>query len=980
MMFYITETEDSLTHTPATGYTEGTEQDTGGNGFVAASAYKAATSSSSELPQATWSASGNRLLMIAAALRPAAAEGVILSPEVDFDWVANQNDWGEVVWNLTEPAGYNSHLQVYYGTSTACSTIVPNGALAGNSVGFTATASPLNISSLATSTYNRICLKMTLDSGNASSSPTLDDWGISWERSPVLDQTAYRWYVNNVATSTATDTWPFGVTAGELSENEAINSSYPTKTNDVLRLRLGASVSSVSASGKSFALQYAEGETCSANMDWLYIGAIGSTTALWRGYNNTGVNDGATLASSTLSGTDVFETYEEENLSTAMPNTIAVGQQGEWDWVIQNRANSGVEYCFRMVNSDGSELNSYTQYPELVTNQSPSIVSIGAPFDNEKLASTSPWFEFIGQDPEGDELDYQIQIDNNSDFSSTIIDTDSVSNVLDFENLDTPADKSSYNDSETIRYSIPSTLSNGTTYWWRVRTVDTNGSTIYGDWITGQSFTVDTSVTITTWYQTTEEQFDTDTLTGTDATGSNLVTLATGSTTGTTTSSVIDFDNLSTGNAWGELSWNDNETAGDILYHIEYYTGSSWALVPDSSLLGNATGFDTSPVDLIDLDTETYNQIRIRANFADSAGAPTLSDWTVTWGLRVSVPTHLLLFDNEKTGTTTPTFTFYTTDPQNEDLEYEISWSTDYTFTTGTTTRNSSTSVGFINTEAGGDLTPFNSGEVISYRIQGGDALTNGTTYWWRLRARDINGGNSFSFWSEPWSFTVDTTATTSTWFQTTQEQFDTDTFISLYASTSDSVKTNPAGVTTYNFVGITNPSATHIARYFEVGVSDPTDPPTVDEIDTLTILGTAASTPNLRSGIAGYANDAEATNAQYTAISSSNDSSWTTTDPGAGDQAIFWAEFVISEDPSDIDQIDILVEARQGGTPAGTDKGWFGIWRPGSTTPYWQHASSSQRTADANYAFTITTNKFISFISTKMIQTQLLLTMLRLL
>jgi hypothetical protein len=948
MMLYISESATGLTHTAATNYTEGTEQDTGGSGFVAASAYRAITSASSEYPEAIWSGNGNRLLMVAVALQPSPAAGSVMSSEIDFDWVANQNDWGEIIWHVTEPAGSDSRLRVYYTAATACDTIVPDVALAGNGVGFQSGGSPTDISSLSTSTYNRICLEMTLDSGTALSFPILTDWGVSWQLSSVFEQTAFWWY-NNINAVTPTDIWP--VVGTDLVENAPIVAGKPTKTGDVLRLRMGVGVSSVNATDDSFKLQYAAGLGCSESLSWFDVGPVGSTTALWRGYNNAAIADGATLPSAILSGTNVLETYEEENNSSTLVNPINTGQYGEWDWVIRNQALSGTSYCFRMVNQDGSRFKTYTQYPQLVTNQSPTIVSINTPFDNEKTPDLTPPFDFTGVDPEGESIDYQIEIDNDADFSSTVINQNSVTNLVDFSNLITISDKSPFNDSETIRYQIPSSLTNGVTYWWRVRPVDTDGSANYGDWTTARSFTVDTSLTLTTWFQTTQAQFDTDTLEGTDATAGNLVTFASGSTTGTTTSSAIDFDNVTFGNAWGSFSFNETGAANNILYHIEYYAGSGWSLIPDSALVGNAAGYDTSPVSLIDLDTGLYNQIRIRANFL--AGSPTLTDWTVSWGERVSVPTHLKLFDNEKTGTLTPTFNFLSTDPQGDDLEYEFSWSTDNTFVSGSSTVNSSTSAGFVNITSGGDTNPFLSGDTISYTMQ--SALTNGNTYWWRMRAKDPSGGNAYSFWSDPWSFTVDITATTSTWFQTTNEQFNTDTKVGLVA-TGGSVSTIPASVATYNFSGITSPSATHVGRDFQVTVNDPTDPPTIDAIDTITVLGTSVSTPNLRSGIAGYASDAEATNVQYTSLGASDNNWWTITDPGAGNHAVFWTKFHVSENPSNINQLDLLLEGYQGGIP-GARKGWFGIWRPGTTTPYWQMLEASVQTADHNYTGSITSN-----------------------
>ena len=949
MSFYAVSSGASRTYTPHTGYTEGTDNNTCAGGCSAASAYKSIAANGTELPLATLSGSTNRVLITDVVLRAAAASGTIMSPEIDFDWVPGQSDWGEVVWNVTENAGNDTRLRVYYSSTTPCDTPVPNGTLSGNTAGFGTTSIPLNISSLSTTTYNRICLQATLSENSGGSPPLLTSWTVRWDRTPIFNQNQYRWYATATST-TPTDTWPLGTSGTQLDQNQPITSTDPIDYGQVTRLRMGVGVTSVAASGRTFKLQYAEGTTCGPTLDWLNVGGTGSTTALWRGYDISGLTDGATIASTTLSSSTVFESYEEENDSATMPNSVAINGQGEWEWVLENRASAGTSYCFRMINVDGTPFTTYTQYPQLVTNVSPTITSLDSPFDNERVASSSPWFYFVGTDAEVDSIAYQIQVDNDADFSSVIVDTSSDTNLTDFTNVNVPSDKSPFNSGDSIVYKTQATLVDGTTYWWRVRGIDPSGSNAYGAWSTEQSVTITSGTVVSTWYQTTQEQFDTNTLDETVATVTDAIVLDTGSSAGTTTSSIIDFNNGNLGNSWGEFSFTDTGATGTIVYRIEYFDGVSWELIPDLDLSGNSVGFTSSPVSLLDLDTTSYNEIRLRANFSTTSAA--LLDWQVTWGYRVSVVTHLSLFDNEKTGTTTPTFTFTTTDPEGQDLEYQFSWSTDRTFATGSTTVNSSTSPGFANLTLGSDTNPYNSGDTIRYAMQ--SALTNGTTYWWRARAKDPAGSDSYSFWSSPWSFTIDTTATTSTWFQTTEEQFETDTLLSLYASTSDSVEVNPAGVTTYTFNGITNPSITHIARDFEVDVLDPTDPPTGDEIDTLTTTGANTGVPNLRTAIAGRASDAEATNAQYTNISSSNNTRWQITDPGAGDNAIFWASFLVTEDPADIDEIAVTLEGYQN---VATDKAWLGIWRPGSTTPYWQRLADSTQTGDFNFTGSITSD-----------------------
>lgn len=102
--------------------------------------------------------------------------GTILSGAVDYDWVSGASGWGEIDWTEEETNG-SVAMQVYYSDQEACDTIVPDGALAGNSSGFT--AGPVDISGLSTTTYNQICLRASLTYGGGT--PYLQDWTVSWE-------------------------------------------------------------------------------------------------------------------------------------------------------------------------------------------------------------------------------------------------------------------------------------------------------------------------------------------------------------------------------------------------------------------------------------------------------------------------------------------------------------------------------------------------------------------------------------------------------------------------------------------------------------------------------------------------------------------------------------------------------------------------------------------------------------------------------
>ncbi|HEX4799011.1 MAG TPA: hypothetical protein VFV22_00540, partial [Candidatus Paceibacterota bacterium] len=591
---------------------------------------------------------------------------------------------------------------------------------------------------------------------------------------PLFAQQSYRWYANTNA-QTPTDPWPAGAT--NIVEAEPITAtSTPLKFGDIARLRMNVSVANATATiaSTSVKLQYASTTgTCASASVWNYVGSA-TSSAIWKGYNNSLVSDHGTLSTTTLATSTVLESYEENGYSALIPNQIRVGKVGEWDFVLQqNGAYPGATYCFRLVTANGSPFNSYITYPTLLTNRAPVSPTVSKLFDNEKIASTTPWFEFVSTDPESQDITYQIQIDNDYDFSSTVSDHNSASNGTLFENLITPSDKDPFTSGQLIRYKSNTTLTNGVTYWIRVRGKDPSGSNVWGDWSAARSFTIDTSLTVSAWHQTTREQFSTDTLSGVTAVISNQVQLISGSTTGSMVTSAIRFNDGSKGNAWDSLSWSDTETVGDIKYHIEYYNGSAWQQISDSVLSGNVTGFDTSPVSLLGLDTGTYGTIRIVADFTDSGGSPSLQDVTVSWGYRVSTPETPKPFANEKVGTTTPSFQFSASDPQGDSLTYQISWSTSNLFTSSTT-RTSDAHAGFVNINQGGDLDPFNTGNSIRFTVQSSDTLTNNTTYWWRVRAKDPAGSNAWSLWSSAQSFTVDTTVIVSTWFQTTQQQFAT--------------------------------------------------------------------------------------------------------------------------------------------------------------------------------------------------------------
>lgn len=105
----------------------------------------------------------------------------------------------------------------------------------------------------------------------------------------------------------------------------------------------------------------------------------------------------------------------------------------------------------------------------------------------------------------------------------------------------------------------------------------------------------------------------------------------------------------------------------------------------------------------------------------------------------------------------TPTLEFTGNDDLYlDDIEYNIQIDNNSDCSTPILDKVSTTDLGFLNTVSGGDTHPFNSGQKASYTVQSGEELNTGT-YYWRVRAIDPGGTNTYGSWSGIYSFTTDT-------------------------------------------------------------------------------------------------------------------------------------------------------------------------------------------------------------------------------
>lgn len=188
----------------------------------------------------------------------------------------------------------------------------------------------------------------------------------------AIEQSAYRFFNNNNSADvgSALNTQDTAATLGS--------------TGDAFRLRmlLHVTEADIAISGESFKLQFAEKSgTCdTAFSGETYADVTGATVISYN--DNATPADGDNLTSNANDPTHGADTitnqdYEEANNFTNSVSSIPVGQDGKWDFsLIDNGATVSTSYCFRVVKSDGTALDTYTVIPEIITAASGGALSV----------------------------------------------------------------------------------------------------------------------------------------------------------------------------------------------------------------------------------------------------------------------------------------------------------------------------------------------------------------------------------------------------------------------------------------------------------------------------------------------------------------------------------------------------------------------------------------------------------------------------
>ncbi len=182
---------------------------------------------------------------------------------------------------------------------------------------------------------------------------------------PVFTQAAYRLF-NNADSTNVSSALAAANTAATLGSSDAI-----------FRLRMLVSVSTAGLiiNGQNFKLQFAGkgAGTCASPSGTPSSYTDVTTTTAIAYYNNSTPTDGSALTSNANDPTDGGntirnQTYEEANNFINSQAAVATSEDGKWDFALTDyTAPSSTAYCFRIVQSDGTALTTYTNYPQITT-------------------------------------------------------------------------------------------------------------------------------------------------------------------------------------------------------------------------------------------------------------------------------------------------------------------------------------------------------------------------------------------------------------------------------------------------------------------------------------------------------------------------------------------------------------------------------------------------------------------------------------
>lgn len=433
---------------------------------------------------------------------------------------------------------------------------------------------------------------------------------------------------------------------------------------------------------------------------------MGIASASFFNVNQTTVYDVATSAT----GTVVTVTA---SLTTTQPNEYLVDAVAHWSANLpssstgtQIYAVTGSDPCsaaqYKQVGAAGSNSMSWT-FPDAGDDWAYSVLAIKPSSPPTTVSSTTPTVNFFATDPDGNNVSYETQVDTLSTFNS---------------NTHTPA-------------------------WVQ----STNGNTLSGS-----------SYALTAF--------------GSNVTAGNLIVVAVEALS-LTVSSVTDNQSNTYQKAVSKLNSLDSE----LWYAYNVGGGNKPTITVNLSSAGSSAAIAQEFSGIV----SASNPLDQTASNSGSSGSPSSGTTAITsqgeelivaaaaLGGSLSVGTGYSNFVNKadggagndcgmeskvasSTGTQSATF-------GGSSASWASTIATFKAYTAPLIDALSATgghdAAQFADVTNPGDTDPFPSGDAMSYTVPGGETLTNGTTYYWRVRGIDPSGSNTWGSWSNIYSFTV---------------------------------------------------------------------------------------------------------------------------------------------------------------------------------------------------------------------------------
>lgn len=181
---------------------------------------------------------------------------------------------------------------------------------------------------------------------------------------PDFEQASYRFFTNIDSTDVGSP----------LAAQDSTATVPRQGTPFRLRMLVHVSAAELVSNGKNFKLQIA---TRSGTCDTSFIGEtyadVSPSSGDIRFFDNTTPSNGANLTGNgndPIHGGDIIkdQTYVESNNFTNSTSAVLVGEDAMWDFaLIDNSAPASTNYCFRIVESDGTTMDTYARIPEIIT-------------------------------------------------------------------------------------------------------------------------------------------------------------------------------------------------------------------------------------------------------------------------------------------------------------------------------------------------------------------------------------------------------------------------------------------------------------------------------------------------------------------------------------------------------------------------------------------------------------------------------------